>query len=445
MAVQQDFTTGSIPKKMLLFSGPFFAANILQTSYQFIDSIWVGQLLGPAGLGAISISGFVIFTVLSFIIGINSASMSVLSQQKGKNDEEELKKSLNAFVVVLFIMSVFLGIVGFFISDWILTVLNTPESIHQMAKDYLQILFLGIVFMFGYNFISTVLRSLGDSKTPVRFVLVSVILNAILDPLFIWGFDLGIKGAAYATIISQGLAFFYGLIYSLFKANVPFTKPRWPELVYIKTIMKLGIPAGFQMMVISGGMMAIISIVTPFGEQVVAGYGAARQINQLIMIPAFTLGSVVQSMAGQNIGADKWERVNDIAKNGILMILLIMFSISLLLFFAGGLLVNIFVTDQPTIEFGQVYLKSAAFFYPFLGMMFIYNGIIRASGAMFHVLVLNIISFWVIRYPLTLWFANMFGENGIAFGIGISFFLAWLVVLVYYKKGNWKRSIVIEH
>ncbi|WP_051314930.1 MATE family efflux transporter [Alteribacter aurantiacus] len=431
-------------KKMIFFSAPIFLTNILQTSYQIIDSLWVGNLLGANALGAIAISGTVVFTILSFIIGLNTAALTVLSQRKGADDKEGLKKSLNAFVVVLGSMTIVMGLVGFFLSGTILRWMGTPEGILPLATTYLQINFIGIVFLFGYNFIATVLRALGDSKTPVRFVLLAVILNTILTPVFISVFDMGIAGAAYSTIVSQGTAFFYGLIFSIVKAGVPFTKPSLPEFKYLKMIFKLGLPSGLSMMVISGGVLAIMTVVTNFGEEVVAGFGAAQRLDSLIMLPAFTLGSAVNSMAGQNIGAKLWERVSDITRSGMMLILLVSFSIGALVFFSAEFLVALFVNDPATIEFGATYVKTVAFFYPFLGINFVLNGIVRASGAMFQVFVLNTISFWILRYPMTLLFSNLYGESGIAIGMAVSFVISSVIAIGYYKFGKWREVNVLE-
>ncbi len=438
MAEAYDFTTGSIWKKMLLFSGPIFLTNILQTSYQFIDSIWVGNLLGAEALGAISISSTVIFTVLSFIIGINSATLTILSQKKGKHDEEGLKKSLNAFTVVLTIMSISFGLIGYGLTDSILRMMGTPEDIFPFAQSYLHINFLGILMLFGYNFIGTVLRALGDSRTPIRFVTAAVVLNAIFDPLFISYFDMGIAGAAYATIAAQGAAFSYGLIYSVMMKKVPFIKPYFPEKEYLSALFKVGLPAGLQMMAISAGVMAIMTVVTRFGEDVTAGFGAAQRIDSIIMLPAFTLGSAVNSMAGQNIGAGKWDRVGEIAKKSVMLILAVMFSISTVIFFTGEYLIRLFVEDQGTIAFGGHYLKTIAFFYPFLGINFVLNGVVRSSGAMFQVLVLNLISFWVLRYPLSYLLSSWYGEEGIALGMGISLIISSFIAAGYYVYGGWR-------
>jgi len=302
MAKQHDFTDGNIFKQLFIFSAPIILTNLLQVSYQFIDSLWVGNLIGSDALGAVAISGTVIFTVLSFVIGLNNAALTILSQQKGRKNEEGLKRYLNAFVVMLSGMSIALGIIGFFMSESILRLLGTPDAMFDMAVSYLQINFIGMLFLFGYNFIGTVYRSVGDSKTPLYFVLIAVILNTILDPIFIYQFGWGIEGAAYATILSQAVAFGIGLYFTLRKGLVPFSKPYIPARQEVLDILKLGIPAGLQMSVISAGSMAIMSVIASFGPAVVAGYGAAQRLDSLIMLPAQALGVAVNSMAGQNIG-----------------------------------------------------------------------------------------------------------------------------------------------
>ncbi|WP_227937997.1 MATE family efflux transporter [Alkalihalobacillus deserti] len=436
---QLDFTEGPIMKKMVLFSWPIFLTNLLQSSYQLIDSIWVGNLLGPSALGAITISATVVFTILSFIIGLNGATLTVISQRKGADDEEGLKKSLNAFVFVLGLFALLLGLIGFLFSGHILRLMGTPDDILPLAQSYLQINFIGILFLFGYNFIGTVLRALGDSKTPIRFIIIAVILNAVLDPLFIHVFQWGIDGAAYATIISQGTAFVYGLLYSVYKASVPFQIPHLPERRYFIVLFKLGLPAGLSMMAISAGILAIMTVVTGYGEEVVAGFGSAQRLDSLIMIPALTLGSAVNSMAGQNIGAQLWERVNEIAKQAIILISVVSILISTVIFLGAEQLIRMFVQDEETVQFGAMYIKTIAFFYPFLGVNFVLNGIARAAGAMFPILILNIISFWILRYPLTAIFSKWLGESGIAIGMGLSFVISSIVATAYYFRGNWRK------
>jgi len=437
--MKQDFTSGSIMKQVWTFSLPIMLTNLLQISYQFIDSLWVGNLLGANALGAIAVSSTVIFTILSFIIGINNATLTILSQQKGKQNETGLKNYLNAFVVVLTVLSVFLGIAGYFLSEQILIWMATPATMIPDAAIYLQINFIGILFLFGYNFISTVLRALGDSKTPIRYVMIAVVLNALLDPLFIYVFELGIAGAAYATILSQGISFLYGVWDTLRRKLVPFIKPKLPSGDEVATIMKLGLPSGLQMTVISAGVMAIMSVVNSFGNDVVAGFGAAQRLDSLIMLPAMALGTAVNSMAGQNIGANQWKRVHDIAKYGVIFNLMIMILISTVVVLFAEWGIRLFIGEKEAVQFGTDYLIIIAFFYPFLGINFILNGIVRAAGAMFQVLILNVISFWILRYPLSYLCSIWLGERGIAVGMGLSFVVSSVIAFGYYKYGKWNK------
>ena len=440
MSKQRDFTQGSIFRHLVLFSGPIMLTDLLQTSYQIVDSLWIGNLLGANALGAVAVSSAIIFTILSFVIGLNNATLAILSQQKGRDDQEGLRKYLNAFVVTLSCLVIVLSIGGLVLTEPLLHLLGTPSAMFQDAKVYLQINFVGIVFLVGYNFISAVLRSIGDSKTPLRFVTIAVILNVFLDPLFIAGFNLGIAGAAYATILSQGIAFIYGVFFVLKNKLVPFTRPHKPQWKEVSTILHVGIPSGLQMAVISAGLAAIMSVVTSFGEDVVGGFGAAQRIENLLMLPAGALGTAVSSMAGQNIGANNWRRVHQIARYGLVYNFAIMISVGLVVFLFAEFAVKMFTRDVGAVQFATMYLKIMAFFFPFLGVNFVLNGIVRASGSMYQVLVLNIISFWVLRYPLTYLFAKKFGEVGIGYGMGASFVISSIIAALYYIFGKWKEK-----
>lgn len=439
-----DFTRGDTLRQLVRFSGPIVLANLLQTSYQFADSLWIGNLLGAEALGAVAVSSVVIFTVLSFVIGMNNAALTILSQQRGRGDEEGLARYLEAFVVTLFSAAVALGVVGYLISGPVLGLLGTPESIMAEARSYLQITFLGIVFLFGYNFTSTVLRALGDSRTPMRFVALAVVLNVVLDPVLIHTADLGVRGAAYATVLSQGAAFLYGLRHvhrrRLVHLRVP-TMPGWTE---VRTIFGLGIPAGLQMAVISGGSAAIMSVVTDFGGEVVGGFAAAQRLDALIMVPAQALGIAVSSMVGQNLGAGKWTRVATISRQAVVLNVAVMAAIGLLLVVVADEAVRLFVREPESVAFGARYLRTVALFYPFLGINFVLNGAVRASGAMYQVLVLNIISFWVLRFPLTSLFAAWFGESGIGVGIATSFVISSAFAYLYYRFGGWRQKRLFD-
>ncbi|HLW27236.1 MAG TPA: MATE family efflux transporter, partial [Kiloniellales bacterium] len=203
---------------------------------------------------------------------------------------------------------------------------------------------------------------------------------------------------------------------------------------------ELGIPSGVQMIVIYAGMAVILSLVNTFGDDVVAGFGAAQRLDSIILLPAIALGMAVNAMAAQNIGAGAWSRVARITRAGVLFNVAIMMAIAGTLLIAAEPLVRLFIQKEASVRFGVSYLRAIALFYPFIGLNFIFNGIVRGSGATFQVLVLNIISLWILRVPLAYWFSDLCGEEGIALGIGLSFLLSSCFSLAYYRWGGWREK-----
>ncbi|WP_078059954.1 MATE family efflux transporter [Gracilibacillus timonensis] len=444
MSKQRDFTQGNLMGALIYFSGPIILAQLLQVSYQLVDSLWIGNLIGANALGAVNIAGVVIFTVLSFVIGINNSTLTILSQQKGKGNEAGVARYINAFVVTLTCIGVLMGLVGVIFAEPILQLLGTPSAMLDDSTTYLQINAVGILFLVGYNFISTVLRAVGDSKTPLRIVGLAVLLNIVLDPLFIAGFDWGVQGAAVATIMSQGFSMIYGGWYVIRHQLIEWQRPHLPAWTEVKLILNLGIPSGLQMAIISAGAAAIMSVVTSHGEAAVAGYSAAQRLDSVILLPAQALGATVNSMAGQNIGVGKWDRVRKIALLGVAYNTVIMLVFAGLLVLFADQAIRMFIQEIGAVQFGTHYLMVIAFFYPFLGVNFVLNGIVRASGAMYQVMILNLLSFWILRYPLSYLMSEWLGETGIAYGIGMSFVISSLLAFLYYRFGKWKNKQIFS-
>lgn len=440
----RDFTRGATLRQLATFSGPIVLANLLQTLFQLVDSLWVGNLLGAQALGAVAISGTVIFVALAFVIGMNNAALAILAQHKGRRDERAFARYLNAFTVILLGASVLLGLAGFLGADGALRLLGTPAQILAPARDYLQITFVGMLFLFGYNFLATVLRAIGDSATPLRFTVAAVALNTVLDPLLIHTAGWGVRGAALATVVSQGVAFGYGLVHVARRRLVPAERPHPPAAAEVRMVLRLGIPAGLQMAVISAGSAAIMSVVAAFGAEVVGGYGAAQRLDALVMLPAQALGIAVQSMAAQNIGRRAWDRVGELARVAVLANFLVMVVIGLVVVALADVAVGLFIDEPRAAQFGASYVRIVALCYPFLGINFVLNGIVRASGAMYQVLVLNIVSFWVLRYPLTAIGAHVLDETGIGVGVGASFVVSSAVAYAYFRWGRWREKQLFD-
>lgn len=405
-----------------------------------INGLWVGNLLGSASFAAVTVGTTVMVVVLAFVLGINNATLTVFAQLKGAGNQEGINSYLSAFAIILTMLSLVIAVSGYFFADALLALLNTPASITDAARQYLQINFIGTLFLTGYNFIGTVLRASGDSKTPLYFVLLATVLAAVLDPLLISGLNMGVAGAAWATVLAQAIAFLYSLFYLAGRSTHYVFKLQWPKPAEIKTILKLGVPSGLQMIVIYAGMTVILALVNSFEVEVVAGFGAAQRLDNIILLPAVALGAAVNAMAAQNVGAQQWARVSAIATAGVIYNAVVMTVIAALLFICAEPLVKLFVRDEGSVAFGVSYLRTIALFYPFIGLNFILNGVVRGAGAMLQILALNVISLWMLRVPLAYWMTSLYGETGIALGIGISFLISSFFSIAYYRWGGWRRK-----
>lgn len=438
--MNKDFTQGSVPRKLFIFALPILLTSLLQASMQLINGLWVGNLLGSEAFAAVTIATTIMMVVLAFVLGINNATLTIFAQLRAKGNQTEIDAYLSAFVIILGSLSLLIGLAGYMFAEPLLRLLNTPDAILARAETYLQINFAATFFVIGYNFIGTVLRAFGDSKTPLYFVVVAIILTAVLGPLFMAGLNLGIAGAAYAIVFAQAIAFVYSLVFLARKFRGYTFALQVPKRTEIKVILELGIPSGAQMIVIYAGMSVILAIVNSLGPHAIAGFGAAQRLDNIILLPALALGTAVTAMAAQNISVERWQRVGRIATVGVLYNIGIMLSIASLLFIFAEPLVRLFVKDPASLAFGTNYLRTIAFFYPFIGLNFILNGIVRGAGAMFQILILNIISLWILRVPITYWATSIYGETGVALGIGISFSISCLFSAAYYYWGGWRTK-----
>ena len=439
-----DFTQGPVYRQLYRFALPILLANFLQLLMPLISSLWVGNLLDSAAFGAVTIGTTVTNVVLAFVIGMNNATLTIFAQLKGRGEKGQIHAYLSAFIVILLLLSLLTAALGYIYVAPLLLLLNAPEAILGIAADYLRIVFLGVLFLVGYNFIGTVLRAFGDSRTQLHFVLVASGVNAVLTPLLISGLGMGLAGAASATVLAQAAAFLYSLLWLNRKFGRHSFRLQLPRLSQARTILRLGIPSGFQMIVIHAGITAVLSIVNTFGEDVVAGFGAAQRLDNIILLPGIALGVAVNAMAAQNIGSQNWRRVAQITRAGLVYNLGVMLAIAGILFAFAGPLVRLFIQEADSVAFGESYLRTIALFYPFIGLNFILNGVVRGAGAMFQVLVLNIISLWLLRVPLTYLATSLFAEAGIALGMGASLLLSALFATAYYCWGGWRERKLFE-
>ncbi len=447
----RDLTEGNVLKHLLFFSFPLLIGNVLQSLNQIIDAFWVGRFVGPNALASVAVSGSVVFALLAFVFGFVIATSTMVAQYKGAKDQESLQKTVDSSVKALTLAAIVLTVIAIILTPYILRILQTPAEIFDLAQTYLMIFFSGLVFIGGYNYLSAILRGLGNSKTPLYFLIIATVTNIILDPILIIGIgpvpELGVAGAALATVFSQALAFGLGLMYikkhdlgfkmRLFKGKV--------ESFYLTKMIKMGIPAGLQQVVVSLAVVAVMGAVNVQGAATVAGFGTATRLDGFILLPAMSLGLAISAMVGQNIGAGKWERIPSIVRSGMLMTFVITGSLTLVLFFLREQALGLFTDDPQVIEAGASYLKIVAFaFIPF-SFMFIITGVLRGAGDMIWGLVLTAASLWVIRVPAVYILAHYLGSDGIWYGMALSFVLAFVIAGMYYLSGNWKKKALVKH
>ncbi|NLC63705.1 MAG: MATE family efflux transporter [Thermoanaerobacterales bacterium] len=447
-----DFTSGSIPRHLINFSYPLFLGNLLQSLYNAVDTMWVGKFLGPNSLAAVSVSFPIIFILVSLIIGLSMATTVLVGQYKGAKNETMVKKTINNSMLLLSIAAGVLTVLGIVFHKAILILMNTPEAIMESASGYLIITFVGLIFVFGYNTLSAVLRGLGDSKTPLVFLLYTTVINIVLDPIFIFGLGpiprMGVNGAALATIVAQGISFYLAVRY-LNRSNhllaIKISQLKYDKDLTSK-IFKIGLPAGLQHTVVALGSTVVMSITNTFGETIVAAWGAASKIDSFAFMPFMSIGLATSSLTAQNIGAGKTKRVIETMKWSSLIAIIIAITTSILIWFFPQELLRMFTDEMALLQEGTAMLRILSLSYVPFSMLWVSNGVIRGAGDTFVIMIISIVSLWGIRIPLAYYLSGstQLGSNGIWAAISISSTLSAIFSLLYYFSGRWKNKSIIQ-
>jgi len=462
----KDLTTGRVGVQILKFSAPMIIGNIFQQAYQVIDGIIVGKLLGVNALAAVGASFPIIFALISFVIGIGSGGTIIVSQYFGAKDYKNVRKAIDTIYIFLFFSSIVIMTLGISFSRHLFQLIGLPEVIIPQAMAYFNTFLLGTVLLFGFNGTSSILRGLGDSVTPLVFLIISSIVNIVLVYVFIKYFGWGIRGAAYATVIAQGGAFFSAILY-LNKTH-KLVQLKVKELVFdwaiFRKSLQIGLPSGLQQTFVSMGMVALVSIVNNFGVNVIAAYTIVGRIENIAMLPAMNFGHALSTFVGQNIGAKKVDRV----RSGLTATLIIsatttLIISSLILLFRTQLM-HLFTNDIDVILIGVRYLIIVSASYVIFSIMFSFSGVLRGAGDTLIPMFITLFSLWFIRIPLASLFSGRFyeviskwgyhlnlpsifkgelHENGIWCAIPVAWLLGAIFSFWYYKKGNWKNKVLV--
>jgi len=442
----KDLTVGKEGKLILMFALPMLLGNVFQQLYIFVDSIIVGNYLGKGALTAVGASFPVFFALISLGIGLATGAGVVISQFFGAKQYNNVQKAIDTMYIILLSSSVIIGVLGIFFIDDILSIVKLPEGTNASAKIYLTILLGGLILDFGYNGTAAIFRSIGDSKTPLYFLIIATITNIVLDIIFIKYFNMGIEGIAYATLISKGGAFLTAVIYirkkyDLFKIN--FLHITFNKDIFIKSL-KIGLPSGMQQMIVALGMMAIYRIVSKFGMTVTDAYSVAMRIDFFGMIPAMSFSMALTAFTGQNVGAGRFDRVKKGLKATILLSGIIAILISLIVISSANILMSVFTPDAEIIKIGTEYLMIVSSFYFIFSIMFSLMGIFRGSGDTIFPMFITLITLWVVRVPLSEYLSGFYGETGIWIALPITWATGMTISTIYYFTGRWKRKAVVK-
>ncbi len=438
----KDLTRGSEARLVFFFTLPLLFGNVFQQLYNTVDSIVVGKYVGKEALAAVGQAFPVLFLSVALVMGFGMSSNVLIAQAFGARRYDRVKAAIDTSFIVTFAFSLVVAVLGYAFAPAILALMRTPGDVVSGATLYLRIIFAGIPAMFGYNAISAIQRGLGDSKTPLYALIVSTVLNIILDLLFVIAFGWGIAGVAVATIISQGASFVWTFSYLVrrnpyIRANP--LKMRFDREVFF-SIMKMGLPSGIQQALIAAGFMTLTGIVNLFGTDPAAAFTAASKLESFAVMPAMNFSLAIASFTGQNLGAGRVDRVRRGLLAGVGMAFSLTFCVALTLYFFGGRLITLFSSDAEVLRIGAEYLKIVSLAYLMQTVMFSVSGVIRGAGRMTFTMVMALLSMWIIRIPLAFLLSSRFGTRGIWYAIDIGFLVGMTGSLVYYFAGTWKSA-----
>lgn len=436
-----DLTKGNITKTMIAFALPMILGNLLQQMYNIADTLIVGRALGSGALAAVG-SAYALMTFLtSVLLGLCMGSGAVFSICWGEKNTEKLKSAIFTSFVLTALLTVVLNIVVFIFMDNILLLLNVPEEIYGLMRAYVQIIFLGIGFVFLYNFFAALLRAVGNSVIPLIFLAVCAVLNIVLDLYFVLGCQWGVAGAAAATVISQAVSGIGIGIYTWITQPKlrPAAKNCRIESTLLKEMAQFSLLTSLQQSVMNLGILMVQGLVNSFGTAVMAAFAAAVKIDSFAYMPVQDFGNAFSTFIAQNYGAGKKERIEKGIKKAVMIAIIFCLCVSFVVCFFAKPLMLLFVDAGETaiLNIGVQYLRIEGAFYCGIGCLFLLYGYYRAVGKPGMSVVLTVISLGtrvVLAYVLSA--LEPVGVTGIWWSVPIGWFLADLVGFMYYRKSR---------
>lgn len=440
-------TKGNPRKILFYFAFPMILGNMIQQCYNIVDSIIVGNFLGPTKLAAVGVCYPITFVFITIANGASIGCGVLISQYFGSKNLEKTKSSIYTSLISILMFSIILTIIAFTFRRVILNFMNTPNDIFYDCSLYTRIYFIGIIFLFLYNISNAVFNALGNSKTPLIFLIISSILNIFLDLLFVLKFHLAVKGVAYATLISQAVSAILSLSYLLIKLQTIKCNNAYKffDAYILGKIYKIVVPSIVQQSIVSIGNLFVQSLVNSYGSIAIAGYTSASKIDSVIILPLVSLSNAISTFTAQNIGSGNVKRVKKGYKAALSMIAIFCSIMIIILFLFGDNLIGIFVNkseNKEVITIGCKYLKIVSMFYFLMGLMVITNGVLRGAGDL-KVFLLSSLTNLSTRIIFAYILAKFIGQSAIWWAIPLGWAVASTISIIRYNSGRWKNKKMI--
>ena len=449
----KNLTEGKPLKLLFFFALPMVIGNFFQQLYNMVDSIVVGKFVGMDALAAVGSSFPVVFLAVAIAAGLSMGCTVVISQLFGAGQIREMKTTISTALIALGVIGLAIMAAGELAAGPLLKLLGTDADIMADSLTYLRIYFGGAVFLFLYNTLNGIYNALGDSNTPLKFLMVSALTNIGLDLLFVIRFHMGVAGVAWATLIAQGLCAVVSFFVLIKRMKDMESEPAAADKKFAffeanaaRRIARVGVPSMLQQSIVSLSMMFMQGLVNSYGKVFVAGYTAATKIDTLAMMPNMNFSNAMSSYTAQNIGAGKDKRVVQGYKACLLMVLIFSLIITGIIYLFGPQLLSLFLnsgSEGSAMGYGLRYMKTVSVFYVLMGLMFVGNGLLRGAGDM-GAFMLSSMSNLFSRVAIAYLLAHFIGSSAIWWSIPIGWGIGAIFSFIRVQSGKWKLKKLVD-
>ena len=447
-------TTGSPTVNLLKFTVPLLIGNIAQQLYSTVDSIIVGRYVGDTALAAIGATMPVIFLLMVLFMAIATGGGILVSQYYGARSWKNLNKAIGNAISLIILSSLLVMVIAISLAPHLLALLSTPDEIIHMSSDYMRVIFTGIVGFALFNMISGILRGLGDSISPLIFLLITAVINILLDLWFVAALGWGVAGAAFATVIAQVIAAALSVIRLLRMRDIVHLDRQSLMISRELTVklFRIGMPAGLTQAVISLAMVVIQALANSMGYQVITTTTAVMRIDAFAMMPNFTFGIAITTFVGQNMGAGKLERVDRGSRAAVILAVSVSTFLTLLLLLFGGSMIRLFTDTQEIVALGIRMIRILAAGYIAMSLIQVFGGIMHGAGVTMPSMWIALFTTVFIRVPIAYSMAYLTRSatwpNGSPDALFFSLLISWVMgaVLTYgwYKRGTWRKKQIVS-